>query len=95
MHALWIASGVIIWALHFTVLYGFTALACGRGFAGALPWVAGGATLAAVAALALVVHRGLPRRAGFNAWMTLAVALLSLVAVLYQLAPLLIVRTCA
>lgn len=95
MHALWISSGAVVWAVHFTALYGFTALACARGFPGAVPWVAGGATLAAVLAMAFIILRGLPHRAGFTAWMTLAVAMLALVAVLYQVIPLFIVPACA
>jgi hypothetical protein len=92
--ALWIPSGSVVWALHFAALYGFTALACARGFAGAVPWVAGGATLAALGALTLIAWRHLGRRGEFNAWLTLAVAGLALVAVLYETVPLFIVPIC-
>jgi hypothetical protein len=44
------AYGPALWALHFAALYGFTALACARGFAGAVPWVIAAATLAIAAA---------------------------------------------
>ena len=39
--ALRMALGVMVWAAHFAVVYGFTALACARGFASAAPWVVG------------------------------------------------------
>ena len=92
--ALWIPSGVLVWAAHFAALYGFTAFACARGSPEALPWLTGAATLAALAALAAIafIHRG---GRGFHAWMTLAVAGLSLVAVVFQTVPLFIVRPCA
>jgi hypothetical protein len=95
MAGLWIASGALVWAAHFTALYGFTALACGRGFAGAVPWVAGGATLAAIGALGLIAWRHRGRRDEFNAWLTLALAGLALLAVVYETVPLFIVPICA
>lgn len=94
MAGLWIASAALVWAAHFALLYGFTALACGRGFGGAVPWVAGGATLAAIGALALIAWRH-RRRGEFSAWLTLALAGLALLAVLYETVPLFIVPICA
>ena len=95
MAGLRIASGAIVWTLHFTVLYGFTALACVRGLAGAVPWVAGGATLLALGALVLITLRHFGRRGEFNAWLTLALAGLALVAVVYETVPVFIVPICA
>ena len=95
MRALWISSGVLIWAAHFGVLYGFTALACARGLGGAVPWVAGGATLAALLGLAWVLRVHRRDRGEFVSWMTLSVAGLALVAVLYETVPFFIVPTCA
>ncbi len=53
-------AGAIIWAVHFTVFYGFTSVACARGTGiGAVPYVVALATgiaclaAAAIAALAL------------------------------------------
>ena len=40
------SSGAIVWAAHFAVIYGVTALACARGNARIVPWVIGLATLA-------------------------------------------------
>jgi hypothetical protein len=93
--ALWIPSGIVVWALHFGALYGFTALACARGFAGALPWVAAAATLAAVVAAALILALGLRRRQDFAGWMTLSVAAFALAAIAFQTIPLFIVPACA
>jgi hypothetical protein len=95
MQSLWIASSVLVWAAHFAALYGFTALACARGMAGAVPWVAGGATLAAIAALALIAWLHSQQRGEFNAWLALALAGLALIAVVYETVPLFIVPICA
>jgi hypothetical protein len=95
MRALWIIGGILVWAAHFGVLYGFTALACARGFPGAVPWVTGVATVAALAALGVVAHRLRGRRGDFEAWLALAIAGLALVAVLYEAIPLFIVPACA
>lgn len=95
MRVLWMSSGAIVWALHFSVLYGFAALACARGLAGAVPWVSLAATLAALGAIAVIAVRNLPRRGEFTAWLALSVAGLALVAVLYATIPLFIVPICA
>jgi len=94
-HALWMSSGAMVWAAHFAALYGFTALACARGFATAVPWVAGGATLAALLALAFLVLRNVPRGDEFTRWMTMAVAGFAAVGVVYETVPLFIVPICA
>jgi hypothetical protein len=97
------SSGVIIWALHFTVVYGFTGLACARRYeeGGAtwvalVPWVIGAASLlAALAALAFVVPLVLPQRRGhFTDWMSGCVAALALAAIVLETMPLLWVPAC-
>jgi hypothetical protein len=45
---------IVLWAAHFTLAYGFTALACARSMSAAVPWVVGGASLAALLALAAI-----------------------------------------
>jgi hypothetical protein len=90
----WMASGVLVWALHFAALYGFTALACARGFGGAVPWFAGLATLAALAAMLAIVARNLPRRAEFESWMTAAIAALALIGIVYETVSAYLVRSC-
>lgn len=87
-----ISSGVLIWAVHFTAIYGFTALACALGWSslrwlgvGVLPWTIGAATLAAVAALTAVIASALRTgTAEFIEWMMAALAGLALVAVLFE-----------
>jgi hypothetical protein len=92
MAALRISLGVILWALHFTVIYGFTALACARGFGASASWVVGVATVvAAAAALALIVTH---LSTEFTHWMTAAVAALALVAIIWEGLPALMVPAC-
>lgn len=51
---------IALWAAHFTVIYGFTALACARQMTGAVPWVVGLASMLALAGLiALAVPAGM------------------------------------
>jgi hypothetical protein len=89
------SAGAIIWAAHFTALYGYTALACARGLETSVPWVAALATAAALVAMAWIGLRALPHRREFIGWMTLAIAGLALVGVVYETVPLFIVPLCA
>ena len=92
--ALTISAGVIIWALHFTAIYGFTALACARGWSGAVvPLNAAASALAAAAVLA-VIATGWRRRESFEHWLSAAIGAAALVAIVYESAPLLIVAPC-
>jgi hypothetical protein len=93
--ALRISAGAIVWAVHFTVLYGFAALACARGFTGAVPWVSGAATLLALAALLVVLARTGPRRGEFESWLAFSIAAVALVGVVFETVPVYLVRTCA
>jgi hypothetical protein len=93
MQALWISSGVVVWALHFTLIYGFTALACARGFGAAAPWVVGAATLVAAALAVALVLTNLDRE--FTRWMTAAVAAAALLAILWEGLPAVMVQACA
>ena len=94
MRALWITSGIVVWALHFTVIYGFAAIACARGFAGAVPWAIGAATVLAATLTVVIMVRGYARRSEFVHWMATALAALSLVAILFQSAPVLWFPNC-
>jgi hypothetical protein len=50
---------IALWAAHFTLIYGFTALACARHMPAAVPWVVGTVSVAALLALvALAVAAG-------------------------------------
>ena len=60
--ALRMSAGVIIWAVHFAVIYGYTGLACARRFGESgdtwlvlVPWVIGVATAAGVLAAAAFI----------------------------------------
>jgi hypothetical protein len=82
MTMLRMSSGAIVWALHFTVIYGFTALACARGFGASAAWVVGVATLLAAAAAGLLILWNW--KGEFTRWMTAAVAGAALVAILWE-----------
>ncbi len=103
-------SGALIWASHFAVIYIFTALACARGFwdlswlgIGVVAWVIGAATLAATLAASAIsvqaMHAARNRTVqenatGFVHWMTSAIGGLSLVAIVWEAVPVLLVPTC-
>jgi hypothetical protein len=65
---LFMTGGLLVWAAHFTLIYGFNAVACARGFAGervlgfgVVPFVIGAATVVALATtLAILMSAGLP-----------------------------------
>jgi hypothetical protein len=94
MRALWISSGVIVWALHFTAVYGFTALACARGFPRVVPWAIGAATLVALGLAVAIVAKGYRERSAFIDWMTAGVAGLALIAIAYESAAALLAPLC-
>jgi len=94
MRALWISAGVIVWALHFALIYGFTSLACARGWDGAIPWTVASATLAAAAMIVVIMFKGMSDTAEFIQWMTSTVAALALVAIIWEGAPVLLVSPC-
>jgi hypothetical protein len=93
MRALFMASGIGVWALHFTVIYGFTGLACARGFGASAPWVVGTATLLAAAAVIAIIVTHLS--AEFTRWMTAALAGAALVAVVWEGIAAFMVPACA
>jgi hypothetical protein len=82
MAALRIALGILVWAVHFAAIYGFTALACARGFGAAAPWVALAATVVAAAAAIAIIATHLS--AEFTRWMTASVAALALLAIVWE-----------
>jgi len=63
---LFMIGGLLVWAVHFTIIDGFTAVACANGFAasrvlglGVVPFVIGAATLLALATTGLVLQNAL------------------------------------
>lgn len=90
-------AGILIWAAHFAAIYGYTAIACARGFgAQAITIGVGVATLvAALAALAMLLPAW-SQRTRFEDALTAGVAALALVAIVYEgLTVLIVVPACA
>ena len=94
MHPLWMAVPVLVWAAHFTLIYGVTSLACARSAAPLVPWAVTAASLAAAAALAATVRPAMRCRQTFAGWMTIALALASLVAIGYETSAVYLVPSC-
>lgn len=92
--ALWLSSGVIVWALHFATIYGFTGLACARGWVNAVPWTVGLATAAAAACAALLLARGMRRREGFEDGIAAGLAGFALLAILWEGLTIVLVAPC-
>ena len=88
------ASGGIVWAVHFAVIYGATALACARGNARLVPWVIGLATLLGVAFTAAIIVRSYPRRDAFAHWMAAAVAGIAMLAMVWEAIAAFVARSC-
>jgi uncharacterized membrane protein YhaH (DUF805 family) len=59
-------SGLLVWAAHFLVVYGATAVLCARGAATSAPLIITAATIAAVAALVVLLALGERRRRGID-----------------------------
>jgi hypothetical protein len=94
MKALRIAHGPFLWALHFTMVYGFTALACARGFAAAVPSAVAAATLILGTLTVIVILRG-TKGAGFIDWLAAALAGFALLAIVWEAIPAFVVPACA
>lgn len=86
-------SSVLIWAAHFLVIYSTTGIACARNASDFVPWVIGITTFAAVLALVIVI-RSARKAEAFAAWMTMSLAALVLVAVIWEASAVLIVPIC-
>jgi hypothetical protein len=82
-----VLAGAVIWAIHFTIIYGFTSMACARGLGtGVVPLTVAVATGVAALAAAVVMVRSLrpvgpgapdedhAPAADFIRWITAAVA---------------------
>lgn len=91
----WVTAGIVIWAAHFMAIYAFTALACARGFAQLVPSAIAGAGVVAGTLLVAIMLRGWMGRAHFEHWLSGAIALFALIAVVYESIPAWAVPTCA
>jgi hypothetical protein len=91
------AMPIVLWAAHFTVVYGFTALACARQWTGAVPWVVSAASIVALVALAVVaVPAGLRAARGprFADFLALGLGGLAAIAVAWEASSILWVPGC-
>lgn len=91
--ALRMSSGVIVWALHFALVYGYTALACARGFGASVPSVVGGATAAAALIALGLILANLGHE--FTRWMSAALAAAALLAIVWEGLSVFMVPACA
>lgn len=89
-----ISAGVVVWALHFALLYGVTSVACSRGAAAAAGPVIAVATAVAVALLLPIIVLAWRRRAEFEAGLGAALGGFALIGVLWNALPLLFVPAC-
>lgn len=88
---------IAIWAAHFTVIYGFTALACARHMTGAVPWVVGIASLVALAGLVVLAVPASMRVARILSLadsLTMGLGGLAAIAVLWEASSILWVPAC-
>ena len=102
------SAPLVIWALHFLVIYGLTAIACARGFAAtrvlgldAVSWgialatfVAAGAMLFTIGVAVRQLRPQSDGTAAFVNWMSAAAGGLALVGVLWEAVPVLVVPVC-
>jgi hypothetical protein len=92
-----VALTIVLWAVHFTAIYGFTAFACARQASGAVPWVVGAASAAALLALAAIaVPAGLrvSRAALLPDYLALGLSGLAMLAVVWEASALIWVPPC-
>ena len=105
------SAGLIVWAAHFTVIYGFNTLACTRALAGLdvlgfglVPVVVIVLTIAALAACIAILYVSAAGRgtgdgggeeARFLRYITVTVAALSLIAIAWNGLPALLLSPCA
>lgn len=88
---------IALWAAHFAVAYGFTALACARQMAAAIPWVVGMATIAALAASAAIAVPAVMRAARtsqFPDFLAAGLGALAAIAIAWEASSLLWVPAC-
>jgi hypothetical protein len=90
-------AGILVWAVHFGAIYGFTSLACGRGLAVPVPGVVVAASVVAVTVLAAALAPAWrARRAGeFADRIALGLGGFALVAIAFETLAALMVPACA
>jgi hypothetical protein len=93
--SLLMAGGALCWALHFAAIYGFTGVACARGYAPAVPWAILACTVPALLGAAVVMRLALRRRESLEHWLAAAIAGAAMVAIVWEALPALLVPACA
>jgi hypothetical protein len=91
---LFMSSGVMVWALHFSAIYGITGLACARGWAGVVVPSVAVSTLLAVLAMVPILAVGVSRRGQFEYWLTACIAGLALVGIVWEAVTIFLVPAC-
>jgi hypothetical protein len=91
---LFMSSGVMVWALHFTAIYGITGLACARGWNALVAPSIAVCTLLAVIAMVPILAVGVSRRAQFEYWLTACIAALALVGIVWEAITIFLVPVC-
>lgn len=95
-------SGPLVWAGHFLFVYGVTGVMCARPAmldASMGPWIVGSASLVCIAAIVAILvgmRKSVPRAGepGFVPAMTCMLALLSVLAIVWETLPAFIVPIC-
>ena len=88
---------VVIWAAHFTLVYGFTGIACARRLDAAVPWVIGVASLVALCALIAIVApvaARVVRNPRFPDYLAAGLGGLAAIAIVWEASSLLGTRSC-
>jgi hypothetical protein len=89
------SAGALCWALHFAAVYGFTGVACARGYAQAVPWAILACTVVAGLGAAAVMSVALRQRESFEHWLAAAIAGAAMLAIVWEALPALLVPACA
>lgn len=101
--ALLMFSGPLIWGAHFLALYVFTALVCARDAghlrwfgAGIVQWAIGLLTLLGVAVVGMVILRSMHggKEDSFVRWIALTAGGLSVLAMLWEALPAIVIPAC-
>ena len=79
-----IAAVLIVWALHFMLLYGGTALACARGRGDLVPAIIGTATIGGLVPAAALLAISYPHREHFLHWLATTTAAFVLLSIAWE-----------
>jgi len=91
---LFMSSGVVVWALHFSAIYGVTGLACARAWTWLVAPSAAFSTALAFIAIGVILAVALPRRAQFEYWMSACLAGFALAGIAFEALAVLLVPVC-